>query len=142
MSAKQTSLLKIDIKSPSDDASQNGTSVQNRWRMNSEAFIDSIRAATKKKSEMKFPNYSRRREWRTLHQRTKEIVNTLIRISEHLERIEMNKTTVEVTSYLSCASSLTKIIPGMLENLTKHFVREKVYFCESPPKPMYLTKLS
>jgi hypothetical protein len=30
----------------------------------------------------------------------------------------------------------------MLENLTKHFVREKVYFYESPPKPMYLTKLS
>jgi hypothetical protein len=110
--------------------------------MNSEAFIDSIRATTKKKSEMKFPNYSRSREWRTLHQRTKEIVNTLIRISEHLERIEMNKTTVEVTSYLSCASSLTKIIPGMLENLTKHFVREKVYFCKSPPKPMYLTKLN
>jgi hypothetical protein len=110
MSSKQTSLLRIDIKSPSVDASQDEN--------------------------------SSRREWRTLHQRTKGIVNTLIRISEHLEKIEMNKTTVEVTSYLSCASSLTKIIPGMLENLTKHFVREKVYFCESPPKPMYLTKLS
>ena len=110
MSSNQTSLLRIDIKSPSVDASQDEN--------------------------------SSRREWRTLHQRTKGIVNTLIRISEHLEKIEMNKTTVEVTSYLSCASSLTKIIPGMLENLTKHFVREKVYFCESPPKPMYLTKLS
>ena len=110
MSSKQTSLLRIDIKSPSVDASQDEN--------------------------------SSRREWRTLHQRTKGIVNTLIRISEHLEKIEMNKTTVEVTSYLSCASSLTKIIPGMLENLTKHFVREKVYFCESPTKPMYLTKLN
>jgi hypothetical protein len=110
MSSKQTSLLGVDIKTPSVDASQDEN--------------------------------SSRREWRTLHQRTKGIVNTLIRISEHLEKIEMNKTTVEVTSYLSCASSLTKIIPGMLENLTKHFVREKVYFCESPPKPMNLTELS
>ena len=62
MSSKQTSLLRIDIKSPSVDASQDET--------------------------------SSRREWRTLHQRTKNIVNTLIRISEHLERIEMNKTTL------------------------------------------------
>jgi hypothetical protein len=54
----------------------------------------------------------------------------------------MNKTTVEVTTYLNCASSLTKIIPEMLENLTYHFVPEKVYFCESPPKPMDLTDLS
>jgi hypothetical protein len=30
----------------------------------------------------------------------------------------------------------------MLENLTEHFVPEKVYFCESPPKPMNLTELS
>jgi hypothetical protein len=140
MSSKQTSLLRVDIKTPSDDASQNGTSVQNSWRINLEEFIDSIRAAKKGKSEMKFPYYSSRREWRTLHQRTKEIVNTLIRISEHLERIEMNKTTVEVTGYLNCASRLTKIIPEMLENLTDHFVPEKVYFCESPPKPMDLTK--
>jgi hypothetical protein len=136
ISSKQTSLLRIEIKSPSDDASQNETSVQNSWRLNSKEFIDSIRAEAKRKSEMKFPNYSSRREWRTLHQRTKEIVNTLIRISEHLERIEMNKTTVEVTRYLNCASRLTKIIPEMLENLTDHFVLEKVSFCESPPKQM------
>jgi hypothetical protein len=96
MSSKQTSLFRVDIKSPSDDASHNGTSVQNIWRLNSEEFIDSIRAAAKRKSEMKFPNYSSRREWRTLHQRTKEIINTLIRISEHLERIEINKTTVKL----------------------------------------------
>ncbi len=136
MSSKQTSLFRVDIKSPSDDASQNGTSVQNSWRLNSKEFIVSIRAAANRKSEMKFPNYSSRREWRTLHQRTKDIVNTLIRISEHLERIEMNKTTVEVTRYLNCASRLTKIIPEMLENLTNHFVLEKVSFCESPPKPI------
>jgi hypothetical protein len=142
MSSKQTSLLRDDIKSPSDDASQNETSVQNSWRLNSEEFINSIRAAAKRKSEMKFPNYSSRREWRTLHQRTKEIINTLIRISEHLERIEMNKTTVEVTGYLNCASRLTKIIPKMLENLTDHFVPEKVYFCKSPPKPMDLIDLT
>jgi hypothetical protein len=60
MSSKQTSLLREDIKSPSDDASQNETSVQNSWRLNSEEFIDSIRAAVKRKSEMKFPNYSSR----------------------------------------------------------------------------------
>jgi hypothetical protein len=142
MSSKQKSLLRVDIKSPSDDASQNGTSVQNSWRLNLEEFIDSIRAAAKRKPEMKFPNDSSRREWRTMHQRTKEIINTLIRISEHLERIEMNKTTVEVTSYLNCASHLTKIIPEMLENLTAHFVPDKVYFCESPPKPMGLIELT
>jgi hypothetical protein len=142
MSSKQTSLFRVDIKSPSDDASHTGTSVQNSWRLNSEEFIDSIRAAAKRNSEMKFPNDSRRREWRTLHQRTKEIVKTLIRITKHLERIEMNKTTVEVTSYLNCASRLTKIIPEMLENLTAHFVPERVYFCESPPKPMDLIELT
>jgi hypothetical protein len=135
MSSKQTSLFRVDIKSSSDDVSQNGTSVQSSWRLNPEGFIDSIIAAAKRKSEMKFPNYSRRREWRTLHQRTKEIVNVLIRISEHLERIEMNKTTVEDTGYLNCASHLTKIIPGMLESLTDHFVPEKENFCESPPNP-------
>jgi hypothetical protein len=54
----------------------------------------------------------------------------------------MNKTTVEVTSYLNCASRLTKIIPEMLENLTNHFVPEKVYFFESPPKPMDLIDLT
>jgi hypothetical protein len=84
---------------------------------------------------MKFPNYSRRREWRTLHQPTEEIINALIRISKHLGKIELNKTTVEVTGYLNCASHLTKIIPGMLESLTDHFVREKENFCESPPNP-------
>jgi hypothetical protein len=103
--------------------------------LNSERFIDSIIAVAKRKSEMKFPNYSRRREWSTLHQQTKEIVNVLIRISEHLEGIEMNKTTVEVTGYLNCASRLTKIIPGMLESVTDHFVPEKENFCESPPNP-------
>jgi hypothetical protein len=140
----RTSLLEINIKSPSEEASQDGTSVQSSWRLNSEGFIDSIPliAAAKKKSEMKFPNYSSRREWRTLQQRTKEIINTLIRISEHLERIEMNKTTVEVTGYLNCASRLTKIIPEMLEHLTDHFVPEKVYFCESPHKPMDLIDLT
>jgi hypothetical protein len=66
----------------------------------------------------------------------------LIRISEHLERIEMNKTTVEVTRYLNCASRLTKNIPEMLENLTDHFVLEKVSFCESPPKPMDLINIT
>jgi hypothetical protein len=66
----------------------------------------------------------------------------LIRITEHLERIEMNKTTVEVTGYLNCASRLTKIIPEMLENLTDHFVPEKVYFFKSPPKPMDLIDLT
>ena len=60
MSYKQTSLLRIDIKSRSVDASQDETSVQNSWRLNSEEFIDSIRAAVKRKSEMKFPNYSSR----------------------------------------------------------------------------------
>jgi hypothetical protein len=134
-STKQTSLLRVDIKSPSDDASQDGTSVQTSWRLNSEQFIDSIIAAAKRKSEMNFPNYSRRREWRTLHQRTKEIINALIRISEHLGKIELNKTTVEVTGYLNCASHLTKIIPGMLESLTDHFVPEKENFCRSPPNP-------
>ncbi len=54
----------------------------------------------------------------------------------------MYKTTVEVTSYLNCASRLTKVIPDMLENLTNHFVPEKVYFCESPPKQMDLIKLT
>jgi hypothetical protein len=71
MSSKQTSLFRVNIKSSSDDASQDGTSVQSSWRLNSEGFIDSIIAAAKRKSEMKFPNYSRRREWRTLHQQTK-----------------------------------------------------------------------
>jgi hypothetical protein len=33
MSSKQTSLLRIDIKSPSVDASQDETSVQSRWRI-------------------------------------------------------------------------------------------------------------
>jgi hypothetical protein len=136
MSSKQMSLFRVDIKSPSDDASQDGTSVQSSWRLNSEEFIDSIIAAAKKKSEIKFPNYSRRREWRTLHQQTKEIVKALTKISEHLERIVMNKTTVEVTGHLKCASRLTKIIPGMLESLTDHFVPEKENFCESPPNPM------
>ncbi len=142
MSSKQTSLFRVDIKSPSDDASHTGTSVQNSWRLNSEEFIDYIRAAAKRNSEMKFPNNSSRKEWRTLHQRTKEIVKTLIRITEHLERIEMNKTTVEVSVHLNCASHLTKIIPEMLENLTDHFVPEKVYFCESPPKPIDLIELT
>jgi hypothetical protein len=136
MSYKQTSLLRKDIKS------QDETSVHNSWRLNLEEFIDSIRAAAKRKSEMKFPNYSSRREWRTLHQRTKEIINALIRISEHLERIEMNKTTVEVTRYLNCTSRLTKIIPELLEKLTDHFVPEGVYFCKSPPKQMDLIDLT
>jgi hypothetical protein len=61
-SSKLTSLFRVNIKSPSDDASQKGTLVQNSWRLNSEEFIDSIRAAAKPKSEMKFPNDSRRRE--------------------------------------------------------------------------------
>ncbi len=135
MSSKQTSLFRVDIKSPSVDASQDETSVQSSWRLNSEGFIDSIIAAAKRKSEMKFPNYSRRREWRTLHQRTEEIINALIRISEHLGKIELNKTTVEVTGYLNCASHLTKIIPGMLESLTDNFVPERIYFCENPSNP-------
>jgi hypothetical protein len=100
MSSKQTSLLRIDIKSPSVDASQDEN--------------------------------SSRREWITLHQRTKEIVNTLIRISEHLERIEMNTTTVDLTRHINCASRLTKIIPGMLENLTEHFSGKSVLLRESP----------
>jgi hypothetical protein len=128
MTSQQTSLFRVDIKSPSDDASQDETSVQCSWRLNSEQFINSINAAAKRKSEMKFPNYSRRREWRTLYQRMKEIVNALIRISDHLEKIEMNKTTVEVTGYLNCAGRLTKIVPGMLESLTDHFVPEKRTF--------------
>jgi hypothetical protein len=53
MSSKQTSLLRVDIKSPSDDASQDETSVQRSWRLNSEQFIDSIIAATKRKSMLK-----------------------------------------------------------------------------------------
>jgi hypothetical protein len=114
MSSKQTSLFRVDIKSPSDDASQDGTSVQSSWRLNSEGFIDSIIAAAKRKSEMKFPNYSRRREWRTLYQQTKEIVNALTKISERLEGMEMNNTTVDLARHINCASRLTKIIPGML----------------------------
>jgi hypothetical protein len=47
----------------------------------------------------------------------------------------MNKTTVEDTGYLKYASHLTKIIPGMLESLTDHFVPEKENFCEIPPNP-------
>ena len=54
----------------------------------------------------------------------------------------MNKTTVEVTRYLNCASRLTKIIPEMLENLTDHFVLDKLSFCESPPKPMDLINIT
>jgi len=42
MSSKQTSLFRIDIKSPSVDESQNETSVRCSWRLNSEQFIDSI----------------------------------------------------------------------------------------------------
>jgi hypothetical protein len=53
MSSKQTSLFRVDIKSPSDDASQDGTSVQSSWRLNSERFIDSIIAAAKKNSMLK-----------------------------------------------------------------------------------------
>jgi hypothetical protein len=55
MSSKQTSLLRIDIKSPSVDASQDETSVQRSWRLNSEQFIDSIPliAAEKRKSMLK-----------------------------------------------------------------------------------------
>ena len=41
MSSKQTSLFRVDIKSPSDDASHNGTSVQNSWRLNSVEFHQS-----------------------------------------------------------------------------------------------------
>ncbi len=54
-STKQTSLLRVDIKSPSDDASQDETSVQCSWRLNSEQFIDSIPliAAAKRKSMLK-----------------------------------------------------------------------------------------
>jgi hypothetical protein len=63
---------------------------------------------------MKFPNYSRRREWRTLYQQTKEIVNALTKISERLEGMEMNNTTVDLARHINCASRLTKIIPGML----------------------------
>jgi hypothetical protein len=55
MSSKQTSLLRVDIKSPSVDASQDETSVQRSWRLNSEQFIDSITliAAAKRKSMLK-----------------------------------------------------------------------------------------
>jgi hypothetical protein len=55
MSSKQTSLLRVDIKSPSVDASQDETSVQRSWRLNSEQFIDSIPliAAAKRKSMLK-----------------------------------------------------------------------------------------
>jgi hypothetical protein len=42
MSSKQTSLLRVDIKSPSDDASQIETSEQRSCSLNSEQFIDSI----------------------------------------------------------------------------------------------------
>ena len=54
----------------------------------------------------------------------------------------MNKTTVEVTGYLNCASRLTKIIPELLEKLTDHFVPEGVYFCKSPPKQIDLINLT
>jgi hypothetical protein len=60
-SIEQMSLFRVNFKSPSVDASQDETSVQNSWRLKSEGFIDSIIAAAKRKSEMKFPNYSRRR---------------------------------------------------------------------------------
>ncbi len=55
MSSKQTSLLRVDIKSPSVDVSQDETSVQRSWRLNSEQFIDSITliAAAKRKSMLK-----------------------------------------------------------------------------------------
>jgi hypothetical protein len=55
MSSQQTSLLRVDIKSPSVDASQDETSVQRSWRLISEQFIDSIPliAAAKRKSMMK-----------------------------------------------------------------------------------------
>ena len=55
MSSKQTSLSRIDIKSPSDDVSQIETSVQRSWRLNSEKYIDStpLIAAAKRNSMLK-----------------------------------------------------------------------------------------
>jgi hypothetical protein len=52
-STKQTSLLRVDIKSPSDDASQDETSVQCSWRLNSEQLNDFIIAEALKKSRLK-----------------------------------------------------------------------------------------
>jgi hypothetical protein len=52
-STKQTSLLRVDIKSPSDDASQNETSVQYSWRLNSEQLNDFIIAKALEKSMLK-----------------------------------------------------------------------------------------
>ena len=53
MSYKQTSLSRIDIKSPTDDVSQIETSVQRSWRLNSEKYIDStpLIAAAKNKNK-------------------------------------------------------------------------------------------
>jgi hypothetical protein len=53
MSSKQTSLLRVDIKSPSDDASQDGTSVKCSWRLNLEQFNDFIIAAALEESMLK-----------------------------------------------------------------------------------------
>jgi hypothetical protein len=49
MSSKQTSLLRVDIKSPSDDASQDGTSVQ----LDSEQLNDFTIDAALEKSMLK-----------------------------------------------------------------------------------------
>ncbi len=164
MYSKQTSSFRVNNKSASDDTSQGGASIQCNWRLTSEHFIDSIIATADKKSmlknkytakereerqqqmdrekskgKMEFPNYSQRRDWRTLQQKTKESVNMLIRITEHLEKVELDKTTDEVTKYLHCSGRLTKLIPGMVERLVNHFdnfVLEKENFCESLSDPM------
>jgi hypothetical protein len=61
----------------------------------------------------------------------------LIRMTEHLENVEFDKTTDKVTKYLNSSSRLTKLIPGMVERLIDHFVpvEESFYKSLSDPTP-------
>jgi hypothetical protein len=80
MSSKQTSLLRVDIKSPSDDASQDGTSVQCSWRLNSEQFNDFIIAAALEKSRLKINQLKmveNRLKAKNLKQRRADIYNRI-----------------------------------------------------------------
>ncbi len=138
MSSKQTSLFRINIKSPSVDASQNKTSVRRSLSLNSDQLIDSIPliAAAKRKSMLKEKqlNLKQRRavifdrikrgertimktihssnqsDWEQIQKEMRGNVITLNNILEELQMIGLGKSQKEVTRCLNFKFSAKKLM--------------------------------
>jgi hypothetical protein len=160
MSTKQTSLLRVDIKSPSDDASQNETSVQCSWRLNSEQFIDSIPliASAKRKSMLKnkhVQNLKERRaviyncikrgektimkkihspdqrDWELIQKVMRENIISLNNIMEEFRMIELGRTPMEYTQYFNY-----KLITKRLIEKIDHIIANQVVNISGKVEPL------